>query len=183
MFQDPKAHHLWRVNSENLHCAGGLLEMETLQSGHGLKVLNPWNTERSRNFSMAKKSRNHWLLIKSPRISKWLCDSVLLPKPNRPDTFVQSICLFILAWQIAFIYIYITRCYFGRFWLNIELAIFQEEMIRFPGNRKRTYWLNVKPQNWPLILTLAMTMEVIYYFFISQENFHECEARILIQCF
>ena len=41
---------------------------------------------------------------------------------------------------------------------NIEFAISQPKMVRFPRNEKQTYRLNSGAQMWPAGLTLAMTL-------------------------
>ena len=41
---------------------------------------------------------------------------------------------------------------------NIEFAISQPKMVRFPWNEKQTYRLNSGAQMWPAGLTLAMTL-------------------------
>ena len=34
---------------------------------------------------------------------------------------------------------------------NIEFAISQPKMVRLPRNEKQTYWLNSRPQMWPMV--------------------------------
>ena len=41
---------------------------------------------------------------------------------------------------------------------NMELAISQPKRVRSPRNEKQVYRLNTKPQMWPLVLILAMTL-------------------------
>ena len=41
---------------------------------------------------------------------------------------------------------------------NMEFAISLPKMVWLPWNEKQTYWLNSRPQMWPMDLTLAMTL-------------------------
>ena len=50
------------------------------------------------------------------------------------------------------------------FWRsNIEFAISQPKMVRFPRNEKQTYLLNVRPQMWPMGLTLTITLNFEFW--------------------
>ena len=41
---------------------------------------------------------------------------------------------------------------------NTKFAISQPKVVRLARNEKQTYWLNSRPQMWPVGLTLAMTL-------------------------
>ena len=41
---------------------------------------------------------------------------------------------------------------------NMEFVLSQPKLVRLPQNEKQTYWLNSRPQMWPMALTLATTL-------------------------
>ena len=51
----------------------------------------------------------------------------------------------------------------------MEFAISQPKVVRLPRNEKQTYWLNFRPQMWPIGLTLTITLT--FEFFRSNMTF------------
>ena len=51
---------------------------------------------------------------------------------------------------------------------NIELAISRPKMVLLPQNEKQTYWLNSRPQMWPVGLIFAMILTLN---FLGQKEF------------
>ena len=41
---------------------------------------------------------------------------------------------------------------------NMEFPISQPKVVRLPRNEKQTFWLNSRPQMWPMVLTLTITL-------------------------
>ena len=81
MLQVWKGHHLWRVNSENLQFVAGIMKMEKLSSGHGLKVVNCWITIRF-FWDLRAYSRRHY------------------PKPLMPkETSKKTVCFLFVLYQ------------------------------------------------------------------------------------
>ena len=71
---------------------------------------------------------------------------------------------------------------------NIELAISQPKMVRWPRNEKQTYRLISRPQLWPLGLTFAMTLTLNFqgqmqnWLYLCQKwsDCHETKTNIWI---